>query len=85
MSKAEAEELIKKSFDIIIHVLEDMKSKPGLLLSQPYKDMEPLTISSLNNHSTVLDIMMQMVHHLPFHSGQIVYIAKMRKGPLPWQ
>jgi uncharacterized damage-inducible protein DinB len=84
MSKDEAIQLITKSFDVIIQVLEDMKSKPEVLLSQPYINMAPLTYSSLNNQSTVLDIMMQMMNHLPFHTGQISYIAKMRIGQLTW-
>jgi uncharacterized damage-inducible protein DinB len=84
MSKDEAIQLITKSFDVIIQVLEDMKSKPEVLLSQPYINMAPLTYSSLNNQSTVLDIMMQMMNHLPFHTGQISYIAKMRIGQLKW-
>ncbi len=84
MSKDEAIQLITKSFDVLIQVLEDMKSKPEVLLSQPYINMAPLTYSSLNNQSTVLDIMMQMMNHLPFHTGQISYIAKMRIGQLKW-
>jgi uncharacterized damage-inducible protein DinB len=84
MSNEDALGLIIKSFDIIIQVLEDMKSKPEVLLSQPYLNMAPLTYSSLNNQSTVLDVMMQMVNHLPYHTGQITYIAKMRKGQLNW-
>lgn len=84
MSKEEALGLISQSFNIIIQVLEEMKSKPEVLLTQPYLNMEPLTFSSLNNQSIVLDVIMQMVNHLPFHTGQIVYIAKMRKGELIW-
>jgi len=84
MSKEEALELIRKSFDILINVLEDMKSKPELLLHRPYVNMPPLTYSALNNQSTVLEIMMQMVSHLPFHTGQIIYIAKMRLGKINW-
>ncbi|CAG7633814.1 DinB family protein [Paenibacillus allorhizosphaerae] len=84
MTKEQALDLIGKSFDIIIHVLERMKSKPDTLLDQPYASMEPLTYSALSNQSTVLDVMMQMVNHLPFHTGQIVYIAKMRVGDLQW-
>ncbi|MDF2653070.1 MAG: hypothetical protein K0Q73_8875 [Paenibacillus sp.] len=85
MSKEEAIHLISKSFDILLQVLEKIKSNPKILLSQPYLNMAPLTYSSLNNQSTVLDIMMQMMNHLPFHTGQISYIAKMRKGQLKWE
>lgn len=46
--------------------------------------MDSLKVSSLNNQSTVLDIIMQMVNHLPYHIRQIVYVAKMKKGDLPW-
>lgn len=84
MSKEEALELINRSFDLLIQVLEDMNSKPEVLFIQPYLNMEPLTYSSLNNKSTVLDVMMQMVSHLPVHIGQIIYIAKMRVGELKW-
>jgi uncharacterized damage-inducible protein DinB len=84
MSKEEAIRLISKSFDIIIQVLVDMKLEPEVLQSQPYLNMAPLTYSSLNNQSTVLDVMMQMMNHLPFHTGQITYIAKMRVGQLKW-
>jgi hypothetical protein len=84
MSKEEALGLIIKSFDMILQVLEEMKSKPEVLMSQPYINMAPLTYSSLNNQSTVLDVMMQMMNHLPYHTGQITYIAKMRKGQLIW-
>jgi hypothetical protein len=86
MSKDEALKLIQKSFDMIIHVLEEMKSNPEEgLLKQPYKNMPPLYHSALKNDSRVLEIMIQMLHHLPGHTAQIVYIAKMRKGQLKWQ
>jgi uncharacterized damage-inducible protein DinB len=85
MSKEEALELISKSFDVIIRVLEEMKPKSEEgLRGQPYINMLPLTYSALNNKSTVLDVMMQMVNHLPYQTGQITYIAKMRKGQLNW-
>jgi uncharacterized damage-inducible protein DinB len=86
MSKANALELIAKSFDMIIQVLEEMKSNPEQgLLRQPYKNMQALYYSALKNDSTVLDIMMQMLNHLSGHTAQITYIAKMRKGQLQWQ
>lgn len=84
MSKSEAIRLICRSFDLLLDVLEELKSSPERLLSQPYLDMAPLTYSSLNNESTVLDVMMQMMNHLPYHTGQITYIAKMRVAELQW-
>ncbi|OPA75099.1 hypothetical protein BVG16_21035 [Paenibacillus selenitireducens] len=86
MSKETSLELIKESFDIIIQVLEIMKSNPEEgLLRQPYLNLPPLTNSALNNNSRVLEIMIQMLHHLPGHTAQIIYIAKMRKGQLEWK
>jgi hypothetical protein len=86
MSKEEALGLIRKSFDMIIQVLERMKTHPEQeLLRQPYRDMPPLYYSALRNDSTALDIMMQMLNHLSGHNQQIIYIAKMRKGQLQWQ
>jgi hypothetical protein len=85
MSKEKAFSLIRESFDIIIHVLEEMKSNPEeVLLRQPYVNMPPLTNSALKNDSRVLEVMIQMLHHLPGHTAQIIYIAKMRKGQLIW-
>jgi hypothetical protein len=86
MNKEKALELILESLDIIIDVLEKMKPNPvEVLLRRPYLNMPPLTYSALNNNSRVLEIMIQMLHHLPGHTAQIVYIAKMRKGQLEWQ
>ncbi|MEF3302249.1 DUF1572 family protein [Paenibacillus sp. GYB003] len=86
MSKETALELIRKSFDPIIQVLEALKSNPTEeLLRQPYLHMPPLTYSALNNSSRVLEIMIQMLHHLPGRTAQMIYIAKMRNGQLEWQ
>jgi len=75
----------RESFDVMIDVLEIMKLKPELLVWQPYLDMSPLTFSALNNEASMIDVMVQMVREVHTHTGQIIYIAKMRKGQLQWQ
>ncbi|MCC2685488.1 MAG: hypothetical protein K0R75_2387 [Paenibacillaceae bacterium] len=82
MSKEEALELISKSYDRIIEVLEQVKAKPETLLEQPYLHLPPLTNSGVDNQATVLEILLHQFRHLPGHTGQITYIAKMRKGQL---
>jgi uncharacterized damage-inducible protein DinB len=84
MSKQEASELIAKSYDHIIEVLKQVKTKPGMLLEQPYLNLPPLTNSGVDNQATVLEILLHQFRHLPGHTGQITYIAKMRKGQLHW-
>jgi hypothetical protein len=85
LSKEESLKLANESFDVIIQILEDMKVKPELLVWQPYLDMPPLKFSSNNNEATLLDMMVQMVREVHTHTGQIIYIAKMRKGKLEWK
>lgn len=85
LTKEQALTMAKESFDVIIQVLEKIKLKPELLRWQPYLKMPPLTYSSNNNQSTLLDMMVQMVREVHNHTGQIMYIAKMRKGQLVWQ
>lgn len=51
---------------------------------QPYLNMPTLTFSANDNESTLLDMMVQMVREVHNHTGQIMYIAKMRKGQLQW-
>lgn len=84
MTKGQALELIAKSFDCIIEVLETVKATPKTLLEQPYLNLPPLTNSGVDNQATVLEMILHQFRHLPGHTGQIVYIAKMRKGPLQW-
>jgi len=84
VSKEEALTLANESFDVIIQILEDMKLKPQLLMRQPYLNMPTLTFSANDNESTLLDMMVQMVREVHNHTGQIMYIAKMRKGQLQW-
>ncbi|WP_084287844.1 DUF1572 family protein [Paucisalibacillus globulus] len=79
LSKKQALTLANESFDAIIQILEEIKLKPQLLLWQPYQTMPPLTYSSNDNDSTLLDMMVQMVREVHNHTGQIMYIAKMRK------
>ncbi|MHB1681541.1 MAG: DUF1572 family protein [Bacilli bacterium] len=85
LSKEQALIFSSESFDVIIQVLEDMKLKPELLVWQPYLDMPPLTFSANNNEARVIDVMVQMVREVHNHTGQIMYIAKMRKGQMHWQ
>ncbi|MBW8352096.1 DUF1572 domain-containing protein [Bacillus sp. IITD106] len=84
LSKEEALTLANESFDVIIQILEDVRLNPQLLVSQPYLNMPPLTFSTNTNESTLLDMMVQMVREVHNHTGQIMYIAKMRKGQLKW-
>jgi len=85
LSKEQASVFARESFDVMIDVLEIMKLKPELLVWQPYLDMSPLTFSALNNEASMIDVMVQMVREVHTHTGQIIYIAKMRKGQLQWQ
>ena len=85
LSKEQASVFARESFDVMIDVLEIMKLKPELLVWQPYLDMPPLTFSALNNEASMVDVMVQMVREVHTHTGQIIYIAKMRKGQLQWQ
>jgi hypothetical protein len=84
LSKEQALKLITKSFDRIIEVLEKVKAKPEMLLEQPYLNLPTLTNSGVDNQATVLEMFLHQFRHLPGHTGQIVYIAKMRKGHLQW-
>jgi uncharacterized damage-inducible protein DinB len=85
MTKEEAYNMTKESFDIIIQYLEHLSSNPNLLLSQPFINRPPLTFSQVNNETTVLDLMIAMVREIHYHTGQIIYAAKTRKGQLIWQ
>ncbi|WP_042168059.1 DinB family protein [Paenibacillus gorillae] len=85
MSVEEAYEQTKKAFDTIIDYLEHLHSNPDLLLSQPFLDRPPLTYSQVNNETTVLNLMIAMVREVHYHTGQIIYAAKIRKGQLEWQ
>lgn len=84
MTKEQALETSKKSYDSIIGVLEMMKANPERLLEQPYLDYPSFDSAALNNRSTVLEMLLHQFRHLPSHTGQIIYIAKMRKGNLVW-
>lgn len=74
-----------ESFDIIIEYLEKLKLQPELLLSQPYMKLPVLTHSALDNNATAVDMMIQFVREINYHFGQIIYIAKMRRGQLIWK
>ncbi|OXS57356.1 hypothetical protein B1A99_17875 [Cohnella sp. CIP 111063] len=83
MTKEQALELFQNAYDRIIDVLEMMKANPERLLEQPYLDFPPFN-SGLDNKATILDMLLHQFRHLPGHIGQIIYIAKMRKGQLQW-
>lgn len=83
MTKEQALALFQNSYNRIIEVLEMMKANPERLLEQPYLDYPPFE-SGLNNEATILEMLLHQFRHLPGHIGQIIYIAKMRKGQLQW-
>jgi uncharacterized damage-inducible protein DinB len=84
MSKEQAIKMTRDAFDILIQYLERLKSSPELLMSQPFINRPPLTYSQVNNETTALNLMMAMFREVHFHSGQIIYAAKIRKGKLVW-
>lgn len=84
MSKEQALKKTMDAFDILIKYLEHLQSRPELLMSQPFINRPPLTHSQINNKTTVLNLMMSMFREVHFHSGQIIYAAKIRKGRLIW-
>ncbi|QJD82924.1 DinB family protein [Cohnella herbarum] len=85
MTKEQALELSKKSYDSVIQVLEIIKANPEKLLEQPYLNFPKFSSAGLDNQSTVLEMLLHQFRHLPSHTGQILYIAKMRKGQLLWE
>lgn len=85
MSKEQALELSRNSYDSIIRVLEMMNENPERFLEQPYLDYPTFNSAGLNNQSTILEMLLHQFRHLPSHTGQIIYIAKMRKGHLVWE
>jgi len=84
LSKEQAYTYAHESFSVILDVLEKLKANPELWLWQPYLDKPPLTFSAINNEASMVDLMVQMVREVNTHTGQILYIAKMRKGQLQW-
>lgn len=84
MSRDEAYRKAKEAFELIIRYLEYLRSHPHLLMSQPFLNLPPLTYSQVNNQTTVLNLMIAMLRKIHYHTGQIVYIAKIRKGKLTW-
>ncbi|NRF95932.1 DUF1572 family protein [Paenibacillus frigoriresistens] len=85
LSKEQALNMIKEAFNILIQYLEHLKLNPDLLLSQPFLNLPPLTYSQVNNETTALNLMIAMVREVHYHTGQIIYAAKLRKGQLVWQ
>lgn len=84
MSKEQAITKTRDAFDILIQYLEYLKSTPELLMSQPFLNLPPLTYSQVNNETTALNLIMAMFREVHFHTGQIIYAAKIRKGQLVW-
>ncbi|MCJ8011238.1 DUF1572 domain-containing protein [Paenibacillus sp. KQZ6P-2] len=84
MTKEEAYKHTKDAFDIMLQYLEHLNSNPHLLMSQPFLYLPPLTYSQVNNETTALNLMMAMFREVHYHTGQIIYIAKMRKGQFKW-
>ncbi|MDR9855549.1 DinB family protein [Paenibacillus sp. VCA1] len=84
ISKEQILELSEKSYDCIIKVLEIMKANPEKLLEQPYINYSNLN-GALDHQATALEMLLHQFRHLPSHTGQIIYIAKMRKGHLNWE
>lgn len=85
MTKEQAITMTRDAFDIIIQYLERLQSNPELLMSQPFLNLPPLTYSQVNNETTALNLMIAMVREVHYHTGQIIYAAKIRKGQLVWQ
>ncbi|AJS58555.1 DUF1572 family protein [Paenibacillus sp. IHBB 10380] len=85
MSKEQAIKMTRDAFDIIIQYLERLQSNPELLMTQPFLNLPTLTYSQVNNETTALNLMIAMVREVHYHTGQIIYAAKMRKGQLVWQ
>jgi len=83
MTQEQALALFQNSYDRIIEVLDIMKANPERVLEQPYLDFPPFE-SGLNNQATILEMLLHQFRHLSGHIGQIIYIAKMRKGQLQW-
>ncbi|MFF2484271.1 DinB family protein [Paenibacillus sp. NPDC058071] len=84
MSQEQAYQKTKIAFDTTIQYLEHLASNPPLLLSQPFLHRPPLTYSQVGNDTTALNLMMAMFREIHYHTGQIIYAAKMRKGQLVW-
>lgn len=84
ISAGQAYKLTEEAFDIIIQYLEHLQKHPDLLLSQPFVNRPPLTFSQVDNETTVLNLMIAMVREIHYHTGQIIYAAKSRKGALVW-
>jgi len=82
--KEQVYNMTKEAFGIIIQYLEYLRTNPELLLSQPFINRPALTHSQVSNDTTVLNLMIAMVREIHYHSGQIIYIAKIRKGNLVW-
>jgi hypothetical protein len=84
MTKEEAYRKARESFEIILEYLEHLKANPHLLMSRPFLNLPPLTYSQVGNDTTALNLMIAMVREIHYHTGQIVYIAKIRKGKIAW-
>lgn len=84
MTKVEVINMTRDAFDILIKYLERLRANPELLMSQPFTNLPTLTYSQVNNETTALNLMLAMFRKVHFHTGQIIYAAKIRKGQLVW-
>ena len=85
MTKEQAYIMTKESFDTVIQYLEHLHANPELLLSQPFIHRPPLTYSQVNNQTTAINLVLATFREIHYHTGQIIYAAKIRKGQLAWQ
>lgn len=85
LSNGQAYNLTEEAFDIVIRYVEHLSFNPQLLLSQPFINRPLLTYSQVSNETTVLNLLIAMIREINYHTGQIIYAAKIRKGELIWQ
>lgn len=85
MTKAQAVELIREAFDLLLLYLDRLRANPELLMSRPFLNRPTLTYSQTSNEATAMNLMIAMLREVQNHTGQIIYAAKIRKGQLVWR
>jgi len=85
MSAEQAYNMAEWAFNLIIQYLDYLRANPESVMSRPFLNRPLLTYSQVNNKTTVLNLMIAMVREIHYHTGQIIYAAKIRKGQLKWQ
>lgn len=71
--------------DIAMELIDSMIPKfRSEMRGRPFLDRPPLTYSQVGNDTTALNLMIAMVREIHCHTGQIVYIGKIRKGKIAW-